>query len=470
MKAQVDGLLGSTPRPEMLVAIPSSPDPVAALALGLRCKTLLLLRTEAKGGQINDNIAAIETWLTHWPVAGPTPKIQTCPEEPGETIATERLIGEIESVLVRRKTWQVPANVAYLATGGTKAHTTALARHGECVGSPVFLLTPDYKDGRPVPGTGNIVLDEPPREVLRRDGHRRARAAVRSRRFDAAYDALERIPEPRGEDSDLLRWWIDAWAYRDAMRFREAADAARKIESNGRGLPRSPETEILCQAAAQLAEWCDRLHLEATTEPAEPRLGLLLEIMERGAQERDSKRYNHTSLMYYRAIEMILGERLRTAWGIDDSDAAPEGRAPSQNPGDGALPTATDLEAGFRQIASELGLHLLNPRSPLALLDKLVLLIALDDPRFPPPGEARGWAKRLQEAGRSRNAGLFAHGYKPVETSHLDTIEALLGIQDPDSGVLRLLWPRQKLSDLAMLRRSARGPHLSDDGRSLQRG
>ena len=462
-----------------LVAIPSNADIVAAEILCHRPRQVLLLMTR---GISTSHTRELQAWLDAWPFSWPRPRLRILPRGVGpEELEQERLeagldYGAILPELEAAVTGD-PRKVGYLITGGQSHHTTVLARHAQVAGSPLLHFQVEYRDGKPVPGTGRPDEVPAPETLLWREALVRARSLLRERAFDAAHETLEaltrRTPVDHGNLVAFTKKWVEANQARDAMLFGRAADIAGDIDRNIPALEHAvstrPAHETLRQAAQRLRRLCLSVVEAASGEGRyehDPRLPLLVEILARARQERQAMRWNHAALLYYRALEAIFSERLRVAYGVDVEQAVdgPEKRWPPRFPEAGQAPDGpASLARRFDEVASSLGLPYLDLGQPLAFMAQLCLLLALKDPAL--PDDHHEMAKATREFTANRNRGIFAHGFEPVSEDALSRVESIIGVEDTRTGFLNLMAPHgPSRGKLNLLRREHQGPYLDDDG------
>ena len=470
---------------DWLVAVPSTADLVAATILGLRPRHVLLLATARPDAQYGDAaepgvLRQIEE-LREWLAASGCALVG---HEVAIVVQGDESQGILEKQLLPTIARKIPAgelkHVAIAMTSGTTPHKIALGRYAE-VHRMWQVLCNSRRDGQNfVLGSISLKLDLPPFDVTDRLAERTARIAVRGRQYGEARRALSQIAPSRGGAYwEALSEWIDSCAARDAMRFGDAASHARKVleglESVDGVAAREPGLAKLAEAARRQIGRCEILASEMVRDPEAPRLALVIEVLRRGVEEEEAGRLNHAALMYYRAIEAILSERLRVAWGIRDSEPAPTtGRLPTTAPLGSSLPTdASALEARFLDIAQVRRLDRADLWHPLGLVEKLVLLVALDDPnlsRLPSVDEV---FKTLNESAQARNASIFAHGFHEMRTAQVARLRGLLlaigsgGSTSVANGLVRLLVEPSTLRDVVELWEGCVG-HVSADGNACE--
>ncbi len=458
----------------LLVAIPSHPDPVAAVILGTSPREVLLLDT---GGACGRSMEALRTWLEQLDPGWGRPALRLLPGD-GNPLDIGEILPELERVI------RTPARqVAYLITGGRSHQTGLLVRHAQVVGSHIVHLEPEYVPcaggpDRPQPGTGRLMRIPEPEQVIRREALRDARRFLKNRAFDAAVAVLtgplEQGLDGVGNPLFLTLKWVELWQQRDAMLFDEALATGEDISRRLRQLDRPTRAlfKPLDDAVAIQTELCQELQSCGGSPRGEwrtrPRLPLIVEILVRADQERKAGRRNHAALLYYRVIELCLSERLRVAWGIDAGAELGEGKArfPSRRPEGAALPpdpaalAAAVAKLGGARDQAELG-------RKLGLQAMLTLLVALEDPAL--PGDRFELTGTVKNLAALRNQSIFAHGFQPVPEEKLELLSALVDSRDVASSLLQLVAVDGEKAFRELYYRHSR-PHLSDDGSGVERG
>lgn len=441
---------------DLLVAVPSDAGPLVATILGAQPRRVLLILTAGEDGAVEPRVLRAADSLRAWAEGRGISVACTPPEADGRGVPRPGMLAE----LVIHPDFRWARRIVYLATGGRKEHTTVLARQGEVTGQRVLLVHAPKLDNCDfdAPKT-RLVLDTPPREVVEHHALASARRAVLDRRYDAALALLRAIPAPPGPEVSALECWTVAWQRRDAMDFQGAAAEARRAQEAAERGPQRDSLRDIARKAGELEHLCKRLGDQATTS----RLLLILEVAWRATCERRAGRTHLAALLYYRAIEATLGERLRGAWSVDDSADGPHIISPIE----GLTVTIPDAVPGeVERICRQLGAPRVDLDRKLALLDKYVLLVALQDPLL--PAEPIELGRRLKEASAARNRSLFAHGFAPTSTSQVDILAEILGLEGEQPaprqghGLLSLLLPRSAASrEVKQGWKDVQGPHLN---------
>ena len=469
---------------DWLVAIPSNADVVASAILGLRPRRVLLLATTKQnapfGAAATDEIVSRIQELREWLTASGNGLVG---HEVELVIRGDGPQGMMESQILPTIEREIPApkfkHTAIAMTGGQTSHKIAFGRYAEVHRMWQVLSNAERVGQDFVPGSISLKLDLPPFNVTDRLAEARARLAVRSRAYGEARDALGLVAPSRGGlYREALLHWVESCSARDAMRFnaaaKSAAQALETLASTDSQSAEQPRVKALCEVARRQQERCLALSKETEPEPESPRLHLIVEVIRRGLDEEAAGRLNHAALMYYRAIEAILSERLRVAWGVRDSDPAANGRLPTKAPHGRVLATdASALEARYLEIARSRHQDRADLRRPLGLVDKLVLLVALDDPNLPESAELNGVFKALTDSARARNSSIFAHGFREMHDHEVARLRSLLvaarggGNASVANGLIRLLVEGPGLRGVISIWNDCFG-HLSSDGLAFE--
>ncbi len=461
---------GAAVKPRCLICVPSNPDlPIAAL-LGVRAERLLLIRTRddlnpgAAAANVESNIEAIRAWTT---TVAPALGVKVRVEVLGtaSALGPEMIVPHLLDLLPGES---LDACVVLISTG-TTAQKTRLARFAEAFGLVQLRTDTLHRGGTQAePGKVGLAIDQPPVDVRVQEQLIEVREALVGRRYG---EAKHRIAEVRGSDRtveshglylDMLQHWTDSWTAFDAMRLEEAVSRLdsmfERVDSAGSRLSSRP-VQALLEAAEAYQKRIRPLVVDVGAPPGHARWRLMLEIIRRGAEEEHAERLNHAALLYYRAIEGILSERLRVAWGIDDSKATPDGRRARRTP-DAAIESISPelLEARFVDHAGARKMDRSNIRLPLGLREKLVLLIALEDPNLPSGPTLAALESVLNSALPARNQSIFAHGYRSLEVETVRQLRSVVlsapsgaSTPSPVRSLFALLVEKSQLGEVAQL-------------------
>lgn len=441
-------------RVDLLVAIPSNADSVAAATVFLAPKRVLLLMTEDLAV---DAAAELDAWLETWPHAWKAPRIERIPGDGGR-LGAEQILATLDTQLSRCK----PANVVVLATTGTTGQKARLLLQAACSGWHVLETPPQYgSDRRPISGSIQPGFLEVPYDVRVRQAFLRARQLLAGQAFGEAKAVIEEIAAgPKDFQKGLYLLWIEACSLRTALRFEACAERCKQILSRIGGaayeVGKLPEIQALKAGASALAEIAEAL--VAVPPPDVPRSELIAEILVRADRERDLGRLNHAALLYYRAAEACLTERLRCRYGIDADDGVvgPVTRA------DGTQLEPEELQAATTEAGKRIGSrHAQIIRRPIALATVAPLILALEVRH-----ELEEPFKDLLVATESRNKSILAHGYQPVEEKLLHRFRgAFFPKEDPRAGLIGLIAPDgRQFGAFKRLMQRHEGPDLETVG------
>ncbi len=401
-------------RLRMLVAIPSN-DAVLAAAVASEAPHVLLLVTgkglRAKGERYRD-------WLMANMVRPPS--VRFLPEKDGEELTVDNLVWQVDGEVKR-----FPAQkVGLLVTTGTSVHTALLSHYAHVSGARALHVDVPYEGGVPRPDLPERGVQrlEVPAEVRERLHLREARELTHGGNFARARTLLAgRVTLGVLRDATLR--WIDMLDAREALRLDEARQRRDELAAMlARFLDEEREQEDLrdlcvgCDAATKaLVAYEDGSLAQAQHFAAE--------AFQRAEVEVQRGRLDLAALLYYRFAEAAVAARLRFAC------------TPAIDPGNGLDHARADaLSERFLEVARKLHgpkARGLVPRTPLGLVNGLIVLYLLDD------AVVKGWGdhaldriREIREVADSRNKSIFAHGFQPMDEAALRTWRSVVRRED----------------------------------------